>query len=55
MTDHTLNEARADKGSVLRPWVIAVVMIAAGLGLLFWDNGPADNTPPSLIVVSQIH
>ena len=52
MTDSTLNQSYADKLNVLRPWIIAVVMVAAGLGLLFWDSDPSD--APSLVVVSQI-
>jgi hypothetical protein len=54
MTDNTLNHTHADKGSDLRPWVLAVVMVAAGLGLLFWDNDPGDGTPAPAIVISQI-
>ena len=54
MTDSTLHHTYADKGHVLRPWAIAVAMVAAGLGLLFWDSDPSNNTPPSLVVVSQI-
>jgi len=54
MTDSTLHPTYADKENVLRPWAIALVMVAAGLGLLFWDSDPSRNTPPSLVVVSQI-
>jgi hypothetical protein len=53
MTDSTLSDAYADKGSVLRPALAAVTLIAAGLGLLFWDNDPGNSQPAPLIVLSQ--
>ncbi len=48
------NHASPNNGD-LRPWVIALVMIAAGLALLFWDNHPSDNTPSPLVAVSRLH
>ena len=53
MTDSTLNHS-ADRGNVLRPWIIAIVMVAAGLGLLFWDSDPSDGQPAPLVAISQI-
>lgn len=54
MSDHTSNPDYAGHGNDLRPWIIAVVMIGAGLGLLFWDNDQSDNSPAPLVVVSHI-
>ena len=52
MTDNTLG--KADAGGVLRPSLLAVVMIAAGLGLLFLDNDKnSGNTSSPLMAVSQ--
>ena len=55
MTGNTLDDTYADQGSVLRPSLMAVVMIVAGLGLLFLDNdrGSGGNPLP-LVVVSQV-
>lgn len=33
-----IDEARPDHGNVWNPALVAVVLVAAGLGLMFWDN-----------------
>jgi hypothetical protein len=53
MTDSTLSDVYADKGGVLRPALAAVALIAAGLGLLFWDTDPGNNQSAPLMVLSQ--
>jgi hypothetical protein len=53
MTDSTLSDGHADRGCVLRPALAALALIAAGLGLLFWDNEPSNSPPSPLVELSQ--
>lgn len=55
MTDNTRDHSHADQRSVLRPWALAVVMVAAGLALLFWDNDPGNSSPSFFTVFSRVH